>query len=59
MHCRHNGPLMKKDLLLKCVENKDITSEFMDICRWLTNEIQVFSGVIEKITGRYKCFFSF
>ncbi|CAB3980219.1 FAM98A [Paramuricea clavata] len=50
----YNGPLMDEVVLLKCVENEDIASEFMEICKWLTDEIQMFSGIIEKITGTDK-----
>ena len=45
---------MEEGILLKCVENEDIASEFMEICKWLTDEIQMFSGIIEKITGMGK-----
>lgn len=38
-------------MLLKCVEKEEITLEFMGLCKWLTDEIQVFCGDIEKITG--------
>ena len=54
LYHRHNGPLMEKDSLQKCVQNENVTSEFMEICKWLTDEIQVFSGAIEKITGIQK-----
>lgn len=42
---------MKDGALLKCVKNADITLEFMGLCKWLTDEIQVFTGIIENITG--------
>jgi hypothetical protein len=42
---------MEEGALEKCVQNEGITVEFMEICKWLTDEIQVLTGIIEKITG--------
>ena len=43
---------MLEDAIERFVKNEGITSEFMEICKWLTDEIQVFSGIKEYVTGR-------
>ena len=50
---RYKGPLKDDGALIKSVQGEDILSEFMILCKWLTDDIQAFSGVIENITGRY------
>ena len=52
---RYKGPLTEEGELVKCVENEDVTPEFMKLCKWLTDDIQVFTGVIETITGIGEC----
>jgi hypothetical protein len=47
---------MEEGALEKCVQNEAITVEFMEICKWLTDEIQVLTGIIEKITGNRMSF---
>ncbi|XP_028409716.1 protein FAM98A-like [Dendronephthya gigantea] len=54
----YNDPIMEENVLLECVEKEEITFEFMRLCKWLTDEIQVFSGDIERITGTDKDEFS-
>ena len=44
---------------MKSIEHEDLTSDFMQVCKWLTDEIQVFSGTIENITGIHLIFSSF